>query len=218
MSWRCFQTVLIWAPLLIDKDSWLQRQWTSKQRRQIVFRHSCWKAFGKSPKRRNPISSWQRAVSTEKCFGNNNILGRGRGGKHLLLLGPESGRTWWLKKVQYIPKSTTANEPSCVERTPSGFFTILAICYNHWNQFQHRVGDCISKAKVISIRAPRYRQYALISDLLDLDNLSVRKEAGLATNWIKDRPEGLKLRNLALATVTGPAVRSSPKNVTAYVQ
>ena len=26
------------------------------------------------------------------------------------------------------------------------------------------VGDCISKAKVISIQAPQYRQYALISD------------------------------------------------------
>ena len=40
----------------------------------------------------------------------------------------------------------------------------------------------------------------------------------LATNWIKDRPEGLKLQNLALATMTGPAMSSLPKNRTADVQ
>ena len=46
----------------------------------------------------------------------------------------------------------------------------------------------------------------------------MREEAALATNWIKDRPEGLKLQNLALATMTGPAVRSFPANMTADVQ
>ena len=80
------------------------------------------------------------------------------------------------------------------------------------------LGDCISKAKVVSIQAPQYRQYALISDFLDLANLSIREEAALATNWIKDRPEGLKLQNLALATMTGPAVRSLPRNLTADIQ
>ena len=44
------------------------------------------------------------------------------GGKHFLFLGPESGRIWWLKKVQYIQKNTTADGLSCVENTPSGFF------------------------------------------------------------------------------------------------
>ena len=57
------------------------------------------------------------------------------------------------------------------------------------------LGDCISKAKVISIQAPRHRQYSLISDFLDLANLSIRKEAAFTTNWNKDRPEGLKLQN-----------------------
>ena len=80
------------------------------------------------------------------------------------------------------------------------------------------LGDCISKAKVISIQAPQYRQYALISDFLDLAHLSIREEAALATNWIEDRPEGLKLQNLALATMTGPVVRSLPRNLTADVQ
>ena len=46
---------------------------------------------------------------------------------------------------------------------------------------------------MISIQAPEFRQFALISDFLDLANLSIRKEAALATNWIKDRLEGLKL-------------------------
>ena len=80
------------------------------------------------------------------------------------------------------------------------------------------LGDCTSKTKVISIRAPQYRQYALISDFLDVAKLFIQEEAALATNWIRDRPEGLKFQNLALATVTGPAVRSQPKNVTADVQ
>ena len=79
-------------------------------------------------------------------------------------------------------------------------------------------GDCIFKAKVISIQAPQYRQHALISDFLDLANLSIREEALLATNWIKDGPEGLKLQNLALATKTGPAMSSLPKHTKADVQ
>ena len=60
---------------------------------------------------------------------------------------------------------------------------------------------------MISIRAPQYRQYALISDFLDLANQSIQEEAAFATNWIEDRTERLKLQNLALATMTCPAVR-----------
>ena len=75
-------------------------------------------------------------------------------------------------------------------------------------QIRTVLGDCISRARVIPVQAPQHRQHALISDFLDLANLSIREEAASATNWIKDRPEGLKLQNLALATMTGPAVRS----------
>ena len=64
---------------------------------------------------------------------------------------------------------------------------------------------------------PQYQEF-VISDLLDLANLSIRDEADLAMNWIKDRPEGLTLQNLALATMTGPAMSSSPKNMTADFQ
>ena len=37
-------------------------------------------------------------------------------------------------------------------------------------------------------------------------------------NWINDRPEGSTLQNLALATMTGPAMSSLPKNRTGDVQ
>ena len=40
----------------------------------------------------------------------------------------------------------------------------------------------------------------------------------MATNWIKDGPEGLKLQNLALATMTGPAMSSLPKHTKADVE
>ena len=85
-------------------------------------------------------------------------------------------------------------------------------------QVRSFLGDHISKLNLISIRAPQYRQYMLISDFLDLVDLGIREEAILATNWIKDRPQGMKLQNLALANITGPALRSYPKNMTANVQ
>ena len=79
------------------------------------------------------------------------------------------------------------------------------------------LGDCISEAKVISLQASQYRQHALVSDFLDFAHLNLQEEAALATNWIKDRPEGLKIENLALATKTGSAMSSFPKNMTADV-
>ena len=66
-----------------------------------------------------------------------SVLGRSRipkslVGEHLLTLGPESGKIWWLKKGNNtFRKSITANGLSCVDRNPSGFFIILAISYNH---------------------------------------------------------------------------------------
>ena len=74
------------------------------------------------------------------------------------------------------------------------------------------LGYCMSRAKVIPTQAPQYRQHALISDFLDLAHLSIREQAALATNWIKDRPELLKLQNLALATMTGPTLSSFAEN------
>ena len=99
-------------------------------------------------------------------------------------------------------KSTTANGPAW---QASGFFTILAICCVHWSWFQLRVSEWFQRngksaqswrlyiqGKIGSVRSPQYRQYALISDFLDLAKLSIREEAALATNWIKDGPEGFE--------------------------
>ena len=73
------------------------------------------------------------------------------------------------------------------------------------------LGDCISKANVITVQAPQHRQHALISDFLDLANPSLQEEAALATNWIDDRLEGLTLQNFALATMAGPVMNSLRK-------
>ena len=101
---------------MIDKDSWLQRQQTSEQRRQRVFRHSCCRAFGSSSQAQEEASQDRCDMSTVAAKTNKHrevlwqqyhlclavaehqILG----GNHLVILGPESGRIWWLKKVQYL--------------------------------------------------------------------------------------------------------------------
>ena len=49
-------------------------------------------------------------------------------------------------------------------------------------QVRSVLGDCTSKAKVISIQAPQYRHVALISNFLDLANLRIKEEGTLATN------------------------------------
>ena len=117
-------------------------------------------------------------------------------------------------------------------RNPRGFFIILVTYYNRLSLYQLRVSEWFqqngkfvqfletvyTKAKVTSIRAPQHRQYMLISNFPDLAHLSIREEATLANNWSKDRPESLKLQNLALATIPGPASRSYPKNTTEDVK
>ena len=60
-------------------------------------------------------------------------------------------------------------------------------------------------------------QCALISDFLDLAHLSKQEEAALATNWIKDRPDGLKQQNLTLASRMGRSTGSLPEHLTADV-
>ena len=133
------------------------------------------------------------------------VFGRGRASnpwrKTLPILGPESGKIWWLKRVQYLQKKFTANGPSCVERNPKWIFHNFGkllplvpasrerVVPTEW-QVRTVLGDCISRARVIPVQAPQYRQHALISDFLDLAHLSIQEEAALATNWITDRPEG----------------------------
>ena len=85
-------------------------------------------------------------------------------------------------------------------------------------QIRTVLGDCMSRTRILSIQASQYRQHALISDFLDLALLSLQQEASLATKCIKDRREGIKLQNIVLATMTGPAMSSSPKNMNADVK
>ena len=92
----------------------------------------------------------------------------------------------------------------------------MSECFLTEWQVRTVLGYCISRARVIPVQAPQYRQHALISDFLDLSNLSFQ-EAALATNWIKDRTEGLKLQNLTLATRPGRSTSSLLKNLTADV-
>ena len=149
-------------------------------------------------------------------------------GKPFLILRPESGKIWWLKKVQHIQKKyhcQCGKKPKCIFHNLGNLLRHLELVQasrervvpTEW-QVRTVLRDCISKARVIPVQAPQYRQYALISDFLDLAHLSMQEEAALATNWIKDRPEGLKLQNLALATVTGPVLSSLLRNLTADIQ
>ena len=117
------------------------------------------------------------------------------------------------------------------QETPSGCFKNLAISYVHLRLYQPRVsiqfqqnGKSDQSLEIVYPRQkcvqfePHSRQCALMSDFLDFAKLSIQEEAVSATNGIKDRPEGLKPQNLAMATLTGPSLRSQPKNKTADVQ
>ena len=113
---------------------------------------------------------------------------------------------WWLKKVQYLQqkyhrqwtflrgkkrKRIIHNLGNLLRPLESIPVSRERVKTTAW-QVRTILGDCISKARVITVQAPQYRQHALISDFLDLANLSVQEEAALATNWIDDRPEGVK--------------------------
>ena len=109
------------------------------------------------------------------------------------------------------------------QETWNGFSIILAICYNHLNLYQPRVRMWfqrnVKSEQFLEIVYPRQKWFQIkrysIGNMrwsvtfLDLAKLSIREEAALATNWIKNRHEGLNLQNLALATMTSLAVAQS---------
>ena len=122
----------------------------------------------------------------------------------------------WVRKNVVVEEGTIRSEEVPLPMDPPARQTIQVDFSQFWRSLtttwvrtsfawargsNGMAGDCISKTKVISTEAPHNRQYALISDLLDLGNLSTREGAALAAIWIKDRPEGLKLQILVLATV-----------------
>ena len=135
---------------------------------------------------------------------------------------------WWLKRVKYLQRKChcqwtllRGKQPKCFSHNfgylvqPLEFAPISRerVVTTEW-QVRTVLGDYISKAKVISVQAPQYRHVALISNFLDLANLSFKLE-----HWprIRSRTD-LKGWNIALATITGPALRSYPENMTADVQ
>ena len=71
---------------------------------------------------------------------------------------------------------------------------------------------------MIRSREPQSRQFALVSDLLDLAHLSVLDEAVLAPSWIKEQPEGLVLPNLALASTIQPVTDTLSPDVQHVVE
>ena len=105
------------------------------------------------------------------------------GGKHVLILGPESGNIWWLKKYHCQWTLLRGEKLKWIfhnlgnllrppELIPASRERVVP---TEW-QVRTVLGDCISRAKVIPVQAPQYRQYAPISDFLDLDNWSLQRE------------------------------------------
>ena len=101
------------------------------------------------------------------AIAENHILG----GEYFLILGP--GKIWWLKKVQYLQKKyhcqwalMRGNKPKWIFHNFGDFLQPLEfvrasrerVVPTEW-QVPTVLGDCFSKTKLISIRAPRYRQY-----------------------------------------------------------
>ena len=204
----------------------LQNFWFKLQKKNPKIVVMCLTVTTKSFKQKDVV--WQQyhlwlAVAEHQILDGKNTS---------LFLGPGSGKIWLLKKVQYLQKKYHCQWTLLRGKKPKWIFHNLGnllrplelvqasrerVVPTEW-EVRTVLGDCISRARVIPVQAPQYRQCALISDFLDLARLSTQEEAALATNWIKDRPEGLKLQNLALATVTGPVLSSLLRNLTADIQ
>ena len=97
------------------------------------------------------------------------------GGKHHIL-GPETGKIWWLKKVQNLQKKYHCHWTFLRGIKPRWDFSQSCQHVYCQNQSQSRVSECqvrtilgdsVSKARVITVQAPQYRQHALTSDFLD---------------------------------------------------
>ena len=90
------------------------------------------------------------------------------------VLGPGSGKIWWLKKVQFLQKRYHSQwtllrrkQPKCTSHNFGDFSQPLEFAPTSRlrvvpTEFQVRSVLGVSKAKVISIQAPRYQQSALI--------------------------------------------------------
>ena len=192
---------------LIDEDFQWQSKLTVKIKTQKAFHRSYSRAFGQSSKIRTPRSLWCPDGYYQKLQAEGSHVATV---PSVLGLSRISNRWRWSLLRGKKPKWIFRNLGSLLQPLEFVPDSRKHVVPTEW-QVRTVLGDCISKTRVISIQAPQYRQHALISDFLDFTNLSIKEEAALAPNWIKDRPEGLKLQNLALDTVTGPAMSSLPK-------
>ena len=87
-----------------------------EQRRLRVSRYNCYRAFWHMLKKKNPKIVVMSPTVETKSFKKKEVVWQQYhlcmdlaeqqilGGKHFLILGPEGGKIWWLKKVQYLQK------------------------------------------------------------------------------------------------------------------
>ena len=155
----------------IDKDFWWQPKLTSELKTQKASCHSYYKAFGQSSKKRIPRSWGYPQLNKRKSYDNSKMS------------LPMDSSAW--KKT---PKRIIHNLGNLLQQLEFVPDSRKHVVPTEW-QVRTVPGDCKNKAKVISTRAPQYRQYVLMSDFLDLAKLSFGDEAAVTTNWIKDRPE-----------------------------
>ena len=58
------------------------------------------------------------------------------GGKHVLILAPDSGKIWWLKKVQYFQKKSLSLDSLAWRNAQVDLFIIWAVYFTHLNLCQ----------------------------------------------------------------------------------
>ena len=122
------------------------------------------------------------------------------GGKQFSYFATICKKIWCLKKVQYLQKKYHCQRTLLRGKQPKWIFHNCGdlLCPldflpasrermvpTEW-QVRSVLGDCLCMAKLMSNRAPQYRQYILINDFLDLANLSIREEAICIGHY--DRP------------------------------
>ena len=101
---------------ILDEDSWLQHQQTLEPRKKRTSHHSYCKSLCQSSRKKDPKIVVMSPTVTTNNFKQKEVKRQQYrlclavkeyqilGCKHFLLLGPESGKIWWLKKVQYLQK------------------------------------------------------------------------------------------------------------------
>ena len=116
--------------------------------------------------------------------------------KRKKLYGNSTACVWTCQNIKFLAGGAISQEKvplpmglPCVATNPSGFSQNLgnllrgsctmASTHSSWRMQIKSKSDSAAQA-------PPYRQYARISNFLDLANLSTQEEAALATNWIKD--------------------------------